>query len=49
MGALSTVLSLLGVLVYILVIIAIAAALTWAVVRLVPAKTKPAPQKTSSR
>jgi len=39
MGALSTVLSLLGVVVYIAVIIAIAAALTWAVVRLVPAKT----------
>jgi hypothetical protein len=49
MGALSTVLSLLGVVVYIGVIIAIAAAITWGVVKLVPPKTKPAAEKTSSR
>jgi hypothetical protein len=47
MGALSTFLSLLGVVVYILVIIAIAATMTWAVVKLVPPKKKPAAEKTS--
>jgi hypothetical protein len=46
MGVVSTVLSLLGVAVYIVVIIAIAAAITWAVVRLVPPKgSKPAAEK----
>jgi hypothetical protein len=39
--ALSTVLSLLGVVVYIIVIISIAAALSWVVVRLVPQKRPP--------
>jgi uncharacterized membrane protein YagU involved in acid resistance len=43
---LSTVLSLLGVAVYIVVIIAIAAAVTWGVVRLFPPKTPE--QKSSS-
>ena len=49
MAALSTVLSLLGVLVYIVVIISIAAAITWAVVKLVPPKKPQAAQKSSSR
>jgi hypothetical protein len=35
--------------VYIVVIISIAASITWAVVKLVPPKTKPAAEKTSSR
>jgi uncharacterized BrkB/YihY/UPF0761 family membrane protein len=38
MGALSTVLSLLGVVVYIAAIISLAAAITWAVVKLFPPK-----------
>jgi len=42
---LSTVLSLLGVALYIIVIITIAAAVTWAVVKLFPPKT--AQQKTA--
>jgi len=46
MGALSTVLSLLGVVVYIVIIISIAAVITWGVVRLVPAKT---PEQKSTR
>jgi hypothetical protein len=37
--ALSTVLSLLGVVLYIVVIIGIAAAMTWGVVKLFPPKT----------
>jgi hypothetical protein len=44
---LSTVLSLLGVAVYIVVIIAIAAGVTWTVVRLFPPKT--AQEKAASR
>ena len=42
----STVLSLLGLVLYIVIIISIAAAITWGVVRLVPAKT---PQQKSTR
>jgi hypothetical protein len=39
MGAVSTVLSLLGVAAYILAIISLAAGITWSVVRLFPPKT----------
>jgi hypothetical protein len=45
----STVLSLLGVAVFIVCVISVAAAITWGVVKLVPPKTKPAAEKTSSR
>ena len=47
MGALSTVLSLIGVVVYILAIISIAAFVTWAVVKLFPPKT--AQEKAAAR
>jgi hypothetical protein len=47
MGALSTVLSLLGVVVYIVAIISLAAVVTWSVVRLFPPKT--AAQKAQAR
>jgi hypothetical protein len=47
MGALSTVLSLLGVAVYIVAIISLAALITWTVVKLFPPKT--AEQKVTSR
>jgi hypothetical protein len=47
MGALSTFLSLLGVAVYIVAIISLAALVTWAVVRLFPPKT--AQEKAAAR
>jgi flagellar biogenesis protein FliO len=47
MGALSTALSLLGVVLYIVAIIALAAFVTWAVVKLFPPKT--AAQKAAAR
>ena len=47
MEALSTVLSLLGVVLYIVVIIGIAAGVTWSVVRLFPPKT--AAEKAAAR
>jgi hypothetical protein len=47
MGALSTVLSLLGVVLYIVAIISLAALVTWSVVKLFPPKT--AEEKTATR
>jgi hypothetical protein len=49
MGALSTFLSLLGVALYIIVIIALAAAITWGVVKLFPPKDAAAKAKEAAK